>query len=67
MKTEDEIRAQIKQVEKDNDHLICQKGALLQINAPVALMQISVKSGLDALYWALGEKRPKKPYDIISD
>lgn len=67
MKSEQEIRDQIKEIESDNDHLINQKGALIQINAPVALLQISTKSRLDALYWTLGEKRPKKSYDIISD
>lgn len=67
MKKESEVREKIAEIEQDGDHLINRKGENVMINAPVALMQLAIKSKLEILYWLIGEKRPKKPYDNIND
>lgn len=60
MKTEKEIQEQIKQIEKDNKHLLTGGLATIQINAPRALLQLSVECKLETLYWIL-EKKWKNP------
>lgn len=56
MRTEKEIRAQIKKVEKESAAVLNRKLETIQINAPVALMQLQAESHLSALYWTLGQK-----------
>lgn len=63
MKTEQEIRNKIKEVEKAYDHVLKGGFATVEINAPRALMQLSATSILDGLYFALGEKRPKYEHE----
>ena len=58
MKTEKEIRAKIKEIEKDYDHVLRGSMASVFANAPRALMQQSATSLLDGLFFVLGEKRP---------
>ena len=59
MKTEKEIRSKIKDVTKGYKHVLDLKLATIDSNAPRALMQLSTVSGLNGLYFVLGEKRPK--------
>jgi hypothetical protein len=59
MKTEKEIREKIKKIETDYEHVLSIAPASIEINAPRALMQISAKSELNALYWTLNEQRPR--------
>jgi hypothetical protein len=57
MKTEEEIRAQIEEIKKNNHHVLyVGSPATIQINAPRALMQMSAEIKLSALYWVLGEE-----------
>ena len=63
MKTENEIRETIKKVTQLYKHVLDCKLAEIEINAPRALMQLSASTKLDALYWVIGEPRPKFKYD----
>jgi len=63
MKTEQQIREQIEKVTQSYKHVLDCKLAEIQINAPRALMQIHGIAKLDALYWVIGEKRPRFKYD----
>lgn len=63
MKTEKEIKEQIEKVTESSRHVLDCKLATIESNAPRALMQLSVIAKLDALYWILGEKRPRFKYD----
>ena len=63
MRTEKEIREQIKAVEKSYDHVLKGTMATIDENAPRALMQLSATSKLEALYWALGKVRPKYEHE----
>ncbi len=56
MKTEEEIRARIKELESDERHSY--KPANVFSNAPLALIQTSINSELSGLYFALGEPKP---------
>ena len=58
MKEEKEIREQIEKIIKSYNHVLTIPPASIVINAPRALMQITARSTLDALYWCLGERRP---------
>lgn len=60
MKTEKEVKEQIHLLEIGVYKTPLNRyPATIQINAPVALMQVEAKAKLDSLYWVLGEKRPK--------
>lgn len=63
LRTEKEIREQIKAVTESYKHVLDCKLAGIQINAPRALMQLEASAKLDTLYWTIGEKRPKFKYD----
>ena len=63
MKTKDEIIREIQNIEATYGYIVDQPFASIQINAPVALMQISTIAKLDILYWAIGQDRPKYKYD----
>ena len=59
MKTEKEIREEIKRITKNYWHVLDCYPATIDINAPRALIQIEGRSVLDTLYKVLGKKRPK--------
>lgn len=59
VKNDKEIREQIKKIVDSYKHVLDCYPATVGINAPRALMQIEAQSKLDALYWTLGEKRPR--------
>jgi hypothetical protein len=61
------IRLKIKNTEDAFRHLLDQPAVDININAPVALMQIQVIARLDVLYWVLQEKRPQYEYDNKGD
>lgn len=59
MKTEKEIREEIKKVTEDYLHVLDCYPATIGINAPRALMQLAAISKLDTLYRILEKKRPR--------
>jgi len=59
MKTDKEIRIQIAKIKKSYKHVLNCYPATIQINSSRALMQLTATSGLDQLYWVMGEKRPR--------
>jgi len=63
MKTEKEIRKQIKEVEKNYEHVLTGSMATVFENAPRALMQLLATGILDGLFWAIGEERPKYGFE----
>jgi len=63
MRTEQEIRDMIKQIEESNAHVLRGSLATIVENAPRALMQLAAKSRLEGLYYALGENCPKYEYE----
>lgn len=60
MKTESEIKARIKKLETDYEHVLTGSVATLQINAPRALSQISAETTLATLYWFLDKEYKTK-------
>lgn len=60
MKTKEEIKARIREVELGYDHVLTGSLATIQINAPRALMQLKAESVLETLYWALGKEYKSK-------
>jgi len=63
MKDKEEIRKEIKEYYEGRKHIFEQTPKEVMINAYVALEQCSSCSYLDALYWVLGENRPKMRCD----
>lgn len=59
MKSEAEIRDKIKAFEEAYEHVLSQPLTSIDINAPVALMQVDAVSLLKGLYYVLDEKRPE--------
>lgn len=53
MKNIEEIKAKLEATE--NSELLKQKPATIDINAPLALMQLSQESWIDALKWVLAD------------
>jgi len=51
MKTEEEIKIKIKEIESDPRYNY--PPALVQINAPLALIQVEMKAEVSALKWVL--------------
>ena len=60
MRNEQEIRKEIADIERANQHILVGGLAIIDINAPVALMQLSAESRLRELYWVLGETYESK-------
>lgn len=58
MKTKEEIKQEILKTEKMHKSVLDLPAALIQINAPRALIQISAISKLEGLYWAIDEEMP---------
>lgn len=56
MKTELEIRKAIEQIKKNYAHVLEGEVAIVQINAPRAMMQLEAEAKLRTLHWMLGEK-----------
>jgi hypothetical protein len=54
MKTEQEIKAKIFELEKAYKHVLTGSLATVYINAPRALQQIAAETKLQALHWTLG-------------
>lgn len=54
MKSEDEIRAEIKELSEDVRHK--QKPALVDTNVVLALIQVEIQGKIDALEWVLNQK-----------
>ena len=63
MRTEEDIRKKIEEVEKGYAHVLRGSMATVEINAPRALMQLCATSMLDGLYFALGKERPKYEHE----
>jgi len=55
MKSKNEILTKIRELEADERHK-CEP-ALVQINAPLALMQVEIQSKIDALMWVLNQSK----------
>ncbi len=58
MKTKEELIIMLKSIE--NDDRLHDKPALIQINAPLALIQVNLKSVADTLRLVLEEDAPPK-------
>ena len=58
MKTQNEIEAKIKELEESYSHVLKGDFAVIDINAPRALMQLDATSKIGTLYWCLGKSRP---------
>jgi hypothetical protein len=54
MKSEEEIRQKIAEIKRDGRYKAAP--ALVQINAPLALIQVNLKGRLEALQWVLDDK-----------
>lgn len=59
MKNEKEIREFIERETENYKHVLDCGPATTGVNAPRALMQLAAIAMLNALYWVLGEERPK--------
>lgn len=57
MRNADSIRLRLAELEADERHHY--EPALVQINAPLALIQVSIQAKIDALKWVLNEKKTK--------
>jgi hypothetical protein len=66
MKTENEIRAEVKKTIDCYRHVLDCGPATVQINAPRALMQVEACARLNALCFVLGTKRAKFKCDDAS-
>ena len=55
MKTETEVRAEIQALKADSRYK--QRPALVEINAPLALIQVSIAARIRALQWVLAKVR----------
>ncbi len=59
MKTEEEVKIEIAKTVVDNRYVLDRMKADIFSNHPRALIQSTTLVRLDALYWCLGEERPK--------
>lgn len=59
MRTKEQVKERIKQIETAYSHVLEIGPATLDVNAPRALMQLEALNWLDILYWTIGEPRPK--------
>jgi hypothetical protein len=66
MKTESDVRKRILEYYESGKHILEQTPKDVQTNAYVALSQCADTSYLEALYWVLGEERPKMKCDDFS-
>jgi len=60
MKTEQEIKATIKKIKQDYNHVLTGSVATVTINAPRALMQLDAETTLNTLHWVLGTEYKSK-------
>jgi hypothetical protein len=63
MRSEQEIKDKIQEVENSYHHVLTGSMATVVENAPRALMQLSATAKLDGLYFALGKKRPQYEHE----
>jgi hypothetical protein len=63
MKTEEEIRTKIKEIEKNYNHILTGSFATIFENAPRAMMQQSAVELLSGLYFCIDEKRPQYEFE----
>ena len=54
MKTQHEIEAAIKNIEKSYSHVLTGSVATINSNAPRALVQLEAETKLQTLHWAIG-------------
>jgi len=66
MKNESFIRTKINDFTASYQHVLDCGPATIDVNAPRALMQLAGLSTLNALYWVLGEERPRFRCDDCS-
>ncbi len=59
MISERQVKKRIDEIIKNQKHILDVKRATVDINAPVALLQVAAKSQLKALFFVLGRARPK--------
>lgn len=57
MRNKNEIRTHLTELKSDERHHY--KPALVHINGPLALIQVAIQAKIDALEWALGDRRYK--------
>jgi hypothetical protein len=55
MRKEKQIRAKLRELEKYYEPVLKQPPSNIQINAPLALMQLEGETKIHALQWVLGE------------
>lgn len=60
MKTQQEIRSKIKEIEDSYKHVLTGRLATIAVNAPRALEQIAAETKLQVLHWVLGSKFKSK-------
>src|SRR6266542_4731982 len=60
VKTENEIKSKLSEIEKDYGHLLTSSVATVAIYAPRALEQIAAETKLQTLHWVLGTKYKSK-------
>ncbi len=60
IKTPEEIKAKIAEIEKGFSHVLTGSTATVFINAPRALEQIAAETKLQTLHWMLGTKYKSK-------
>jgi len=56
MKTKEEVKAKIEEVEKNYSHVLTGSLATVFINAPRALEQVAAENRLATLHWILGKE-----------
>jgi hypothetical protein len=61
MRTEKEVKAEIRRIKKDNSHVLDGSLSTVVENAPRALMQLSAAARLQVLHWVL-EKEYTVPW-----
>jgi hypothetical protein len=59
MRTKKEVKAEIKRVISNAVNVLDRGPATVDVNAPLALFQLSAITALNYLYWVIDEKRPK--------
>jgi uncharacterized protein (DUF736 family) len=60
MKTEAQVRSMIKEIETSFKQQLTGRVATIQVNAPLALIQVGEEAKLRALYWVIGEQYVSK-------
>lgn len=64
MRTDAEIRARLAEI--DSDERLHYPAASVQVNAPLALIQVNLETARDTLQWVLGVADSTAPTDTTS-